>query len=79
MLARGSSLEEPSVLFLCLNISTSVSVEPVRPDLNVSAILYSFSCCLISEFSKCLRICLEESVPTVSSGAMSFYFLRLTW
>ena len=46
LLAGGSSLDEPGVLFLCLNISTSVSVKPVRPDLNVSAILSSFSCCL---------------------------------
>ena len=27
-----------------------------------------------AEFSKCLRICLEESVPTVSSVAMSVIF-----
>ena len=27
-----------------------------------------------AEFSKCLRICLEESVPTVSSAAMSVIF-----
>ena len=71
-LAGGSSLDEPGVLFLCLNISTSVSVKPVRPDLNVSGILSSFSCCLFWAFSKCLRICLEESVPTVSSAAMSY-------
>ena len=51
LLAGGSSLEEPGVLFRCLNISTSVSVKPVRPDLNVSAILSSFSCCLFSELN----------------------------
>ena len=51
LLAGGSSLDEPGVLFLCLNISTSVSVKPVRPDLNVSAILSSFSCCLFSELN----------------------------
>ena len=74
LLAGGSSLDEPGVLFLCLNISTSVSVRPVRPDLNILATLSSFSYCLFSEFSKCLRICLEESVPTVSSAAMSVIF-----
>ena len=56
-------MNEHGVLILCLNIFTSVSIEPVRPDLNVSAILSSFSCCLFSEFSKYLRICLEEFVP----------------
>ena len=74
LLAGGSSLDKPRVLFLCLNTSASVLVKLVRPDLNVSAILSSFSCCLFSESSKCLRIYLEESVPTVSSAAMSFIF-----
>ena len=39
LLAGGSLLEEPGKLFICLNISMSVSVKPLRPDLNVSAIL----------------------------------------
>ena len=46
LLDGGSSLDEPGVLLLCLNISTSVSVKHVRPDLNVSAMLSSFSWCL---------------------------------
>ena len=74
LLAGGSSLDEPGVLFLRLNISTSVSV---KPDLNVSANLSSFSCYLDSEFSKCLRICLEESVfySFFSSDACSIFFV----
>ena len=75
LLAGGSSLDEPGVLFLCLNISTSVSVKPVRPDLNVSAILSNFFLLHFSEFSKLLRVCLEESVPTVSSAAMFIFSL----
>ena len=54
LLDGGFSLDESGVLFLCLNISTSISVKPVRGDLNVSVFL---SCCFFSKFSKCLRIC----------------------
>ena len=43
-------------------------------NLNVSAILSGFSCSLTSEFSKYLSICLEESVFTVYSAAMSVLF-----
>ena len=35
---------------------------------------FFLSCCLFLKFSKCLRICLEESVPTDSSAAMSVIF-----
>ena len=49
LLAGGSSLDKPGVVFFYLSISTSASVKPVRPDLKVSAILSSFSCCLFSE------------------------------
>ena len=52
LLAGGSSLDEPGVLFLCLNMSASVSVKPVRPDFNVSAILSGFPCCLFQNFLK---------------------------
>ena len=38
------------MLFLCFIISRNVSVKPVRPDLNVSAILSSFSCCFFHFF-----------------------------
>ena len=62
------------MLFLCLNISTSVSVKPVRPEINASAILSSFSCCLCSEFSNYLRKCLEEYVPLASSAAVAVIF-----
>ena len=61
-------------LVFCLNRSTDVSVKSIRLNLNVSANLSSFSCCFISEFFRCLRTCLEESVSTVSSAAMSVLF-----
>ena len=50
LLAVGSLPEEPGMLFLCFIISRNVSVKPVRPDLNVSAILSSFSCCFFQNF-----------------------------
>ena len=52
LLAGGSSLDEPGVLFICLNMSASVSVKPVRPDFNVSAILSGFPCYLFQNFQK---------------------------
>ena len=45
LLAGGSSLDEPSILFLCLNISGSVWMKPLRPDVNAGAILSSFYSC----------------------------------
>ena len=38
------------MLFLCFIISGNVSVKPVRPDLNVSTILSSFSCYFFQNF-----------------------------
>ena len=66
-------LEEPDILFLCLNISTSASGKLVRPhymfELFDLVFLYTF----FSKFTKWFRICLKESVPTVSSAAMAVY------
>ena len=45
LLAGGSSLDEPSMLFLCLNISGSVWIKPLRPDVNAGDILSSFYSC----------------------------------
>ena len=50
LLAGSSSLDEPGILFLCLNISTSVSVKLVRPDLNVSAIYLVFLAAFFQNF-----------------------------
>ena len=70
LLAGGSSLEEPGMLFLCLNISGSVWIKPVRPDVNAGAILSSFYSCF-------------TSVPTAFSAAIvviffSFDMMRIT-
>ena len=55
LLAGGSSLDEPSMLFLCLNISGSVWIKPLRPDVNAGAILSSFYSCLTA-FSAAIAV-----------------------